>query len=58
VLVPELPSLDELTVRTVAGMREAVQKLRAKAESEARELEQQINDLLMLGYEGAKEHLK
>jgi hypothetical protein len=55
--VPEIPSYDQLLVKTVQGMRDAVQTIRAKAESEAKMMEQQINDLLMIGHDSAEDHL-
>jgi len=48
--LPDLPHREALTVLTVAAMREALAKHRAKAESEAKMMEQQINDLLMIGH--------
>lgn len=48
---PEAPSREVLTVRTVAAMKEEVQRIRAKAESAAQNIELQINDLLMIGHD-------
>lgn len=48
--LPEVPSRETLVVKTVEGMKAEVQRIRAEAESKAKEMEQQINDLLMLGH--------
>ena len=49
--MPPVPHRDTLVVKTVEGMKAEVERIRAEAESKAREMEQQINDLLMIGHD-------
>lgn len=48
---PDVPTRGQLIIKTVGGMRAEVQRIRAEAEMNAKMMEQQINDLLMIGHD-------
>jgi hypothetical protein len=48
---PTLPPVDTIREKTVAAFRAKIHEVRAKAESQVRILEHELNKLLAIGYE-------